>query len=366
MSCEVCSDMPRMAFGLCNPNHAAALLCALLPLCWRWRRCVWGGWALSVALVVALLATQSRTGLLVAGAEAVVWWMRKGGFHISDFKSHRLIAAVAVASVVVACWWMWPRLVLDGAILNRPRIWLAGLQLFAANPNGVGLGNSGAVASAFLLEGIPEVRTMISAHITLLAEFGWIVGWAWLALIGVVLCGFRTSPRVGIAFAGLVLSGCSSTIFDWPVLFDFAEQGGLGMMNWVLSWVMLVMFLAFGVWLVAGRMRRPHRGRPTVAVALAGVAVLWLRLAPVGNAPQVRDGYVIRGEAPRTLALYDESWKLKTVAQRVKGGAVLPVRGVAEFPRELDWGGIGKVMLFGACREWEHLAKGLPVECVEE
>ena len=112
--------------------------------------------------------------------------------------------------------------------------------------------------------------------------------------------------------------------------------------------------------------RRTRSVRPTIAVALAGVAVLWLRLAPVGNAPQVRDGYVIRGEAPRTLALHDETWKLKTVTQRMKGGAVLPVRGVVEFPRELDWSGIDKVVLFGDCREWKHLVKGLPVECVEE
>ena len=87
---------------------------------------------------------------------------------------------------------------------------------------------------------------------------------------------------------------------------------------------------------------------------------------PAGNAPQVRDGYVIRGEAPRTLALYDESWKLKTVAQRMNGGAVLPVRGMTRFPRELDWRGIDKVVLFGDCCEWEYLVKGLPVECVEE
>ena len=255
---------------------------------------------------------------------------------------------------------------LDGSILNRPKIWLAGLRLFAANPDGVGLGNSGAVASAFLLDGIPEVRTMISAHITLLAEFGWIVGWVWFAFIGLALYGVRESPRVGIAFAGLALAGCSSTIFDWPVLFDLAEQGGLGMANWVLSWVILVLFIGFGVWLVAGRMRRPHRGRPTIAVALAGVVVLGLRLLPAGNALQVRDGYVIRGTTPRTLALYDESWKLQTVIERVDGGVIAPVRGVTRFPRELDLGGIGKVMLFGDCCEWAYLVKDVPVEGVEE
>ena len=361
-------DFPRMAFGFANPNHAAAMICAMMPFCWAWRRARWVGWLLSAALVVALAATQSRTGLLVAGAEAVAWWWisRRGTAHpeCAPYRRRGLWIVLALTGVVL--WWMAPRMSLDGSILNRPRIWLAGLRLFAANPDGVGLGNSGAVASAFLLDGIPEIRTMISAHITLLAEFGWMVGWAWFAFIGLALCGVRESPRVGIAFAGLVLSGCSSTIFDWPVLFDLAEQGGLGMANWVLSWAMFVLFVGLGVWLIAGVGRRTRSVRPTVAVALAGAAVLGLRLVPVGNAPQVRDGYVIRGEAPRTLALYDESWKLKTVAQRVKGEAVLPVRGVAAFPRELDWSGIDKVVLFGDCREWKHLVEGLPVECEEE
>ena len=45
---------------------------------------------------------------------------------------------------------------------------------------------------------------------------------------------------------------------------------------------------------------------------------------------------------------------------------MLPVRGVAAFPREQDWGGINKVVLFGDCCEWKHLVKGLAVECVEE
>ena len=219
----------RLSFGFQNPNHAAAMLCAWLPVCFGWRRRGTVGSLLVFAVMTAIVLTQSRTGLLVAGVEAVAWWgLRKGGFHISGFKSHKPIMAGVVASVAIACWWMWPRLVLNGSVLNRPRIWLAGLRLFAANSNGVGLGNSGVIASAFLLDGIPEVRTMISAHITLLAEFGWIVGWAWFAFIGLALWGVRESPRVGVAFAGLALSACSSTIFDWAVLFDYAGQGGLG------------------------------------------------------------------------------------------------------------------------------------------
>ena len=181
--------MERVAYGFWNPNHTAAMICAVLPLCSGWRRARWVGWSLSAALAVALAATQSRTGLLVAGAEAVAWWWKREMSGDAGTRRPRPLKVLAFVGLIAlaAVWWMAPRMSLDGSILNRPKIWLAGLRLFAANPNGVGLGNSGAVASAFLLDGIPEIRTMISAHITLLAEFGWMVGWAWFAFIGLAL-----------------------------------------------------------------------------------------------------------------------------------------------------------------------------------
>ena len=262
----------------------------------------------------------------------------------------------------------------DDSILNRPRIWLAGLQLFAANPSGVGLGNSGAVASAFLLPDIPEIRTMISAHITLLTEFGWLVGFAWFAFIVLALFGVRQSPRICIAFSGLVVSGCSSTIFDWPVLFDISDFGGLGITNWILSWTMFLMFVVFGVYLSWKRLRccgalgttRPTMATMGMAMAASGLIVVSLLLVPKGNAPTVRDGYAFRGEAPRTLALYDDGWRLRTALPRVAGAAVLPVHAVSRFPHGIDLSSIDRVMLFGNCREWAHLVKGVPVVCVED
>ncbi len=261
----------RLSFGFHNPNHAAALVCALLPLCLGWRRATWVGRTLSAALFAAVLLTQSRTGLIVAALEGAAWWvMRRGrcGFQVSDLRSRmgfrgqgavsrsRPLArlgklAVVALAVVLSLWRLGPRLALDGSILNRPKIWLAGMRLFAANPDGVGLGNSGALASAFLLPGdVPEVRTLVSSHLTLLAECGWLVGWAYLAFLALALCGVRRSPRVGLAFAGLVLSACASTVFDWPVLFGCAAQGGLGGTNLALSWLTLALFAAFGVWLI--------------------------------------------------------------------------------------------------------------------
>ncbi len=281
---------------------------------------------------------------------------------------------LVLLGVAVAVWLMWPRLTIDDSILNRPKIWLAGLRLFAANPSGVGLGNSGAVASAFLVPDIPEIRTMINAHITLLAEFGWLVGLVWFAFILFALFGLRQSPRIGIAFAGLVVSGCSSTVFDWPVLFDASDFGGLGVTNWILSWTMLLLFVGMGFYLSSKRLRccgalgttSPTMVAAGMAMATSGLIVGSLLFVPKGEAPTVRNGYAFCGEAPRTLALYDGEWRLRTVLPRVGGAAVLPVHAVSHFPHDLDLSGVGKVMLFGNCREWSHLVKGVPVLCSED
>ena len=367
----VVDDVVRQGFGFANPNHAAAAICALFPFCWGWRgRWRWAGRLIGFALCVMLAMTHSRTGFVVLAIEAIAFSKCK----VESVKCKMAGWLVLFIAIAVAAWWMWPRLTIDDSILNRPRIWLAGLRLFAANPSGVGLGNSGAVASAFLLPDIPEIRTMINAHITLLAEFGWLVGLVWLFFILLALPGLRRSPRVGIAFAGLVVSGCSSTIFDWPVLFDASDFGGLGVANWVLSWMMFLIFVGMGAYLSLAHLRycgalgatRPTMGAAGMAMATSGLIVGSLLFVPKGNAPTVRNGYAFRGEAPRTLALYDDGWLLRTVLPRVGGAAVLPLHAVSRFPHDIDLSGVGKVMLFGNCREWSHLVKGVPVLCSED
>ena len=67
-------DVERLTFGFHNPNHAAALACALLPLCLGWRRAAWAGRSLAALLFVALLlfvgipipGTGAWTGTLAA------------------------------------------------------------------------------------------------------------------------------------------------------------------------------------------------------------------------------------------------------------------------------------------------------------
>ena len=219
-------DVVRCGFGFTNPNHAAALACAIVPLCWGWMRCVWLGRVLFVLLCVMLALTQSRTGLIVLVLEMSVWWilkLRNYNFGLPKRWVRYVFCAIIAGFMLL---WIAPRLSLDDSILNRPRIWFAGLQLFSANPSGVGLGNSGAIASAFLLPDVPEIRTMINAHITLLAEFGWVVGLVWFAFVAMALIALRSSLRIGIAFLSLLSSACASTIFDWAVLFDTAGYGG--------------------------------------------------------------------------------------------------------------------------------------------
>ena len=378
----VVDDVVRQGFGFANPNHAAAAICALFPFCWGWGSALgdcalplrvllqWAGRIAGVALCVMLAMTYSRTGMVVLAMEAIAMCKCK----VESVKCKMAALDLVLLGVAVAVWLMWPRLTIDDSILNRPKIWLAGLRLFAANPSGVGLGNSGAVASAFLVPDIPEIRTMINAHITLLAEFGWLVGLVWFAFILFALFGLRQSPRIGIAFAGLVVSGCSSTVFDWPVLFDASDFGGLGVTNWILSWTMLLLFVGMGFYLSSKRLRccgalgttSPTMVAAGMAMATSGLIVGSLLFVPKGEAPTVRNGCAFCGEAPRTLALYDGEWRLRTVLPRVGGAAVLPVHAVSHFPHDLDLSGVGKVMLFGNCREWSHLVKGVPVLCSED
>ena len=249
-----------------------------------------------------------------------------------------------------------------------------------------------------------------------LAEGGWLVGWAHFAFLALALCGLRRSPRVGLAFAGLVLSACASTVFDWPVLFDFAEQGGLGGTNWILSWLTFALFVAFGVWLVVKSATQTGRrgaggdgldridkidrivegGAPRLSnpanpvnpvrktpclpssvssvlnaagmpVLFAGALVLAARCVPPGDAPRVQGGYAASGAAPRALALYDDSWSLLAVRARAGADALLPVRPVTRFPRGLDLSSVRCVLLFGDCREWAYLVpKGISVTCMED
>lgn len=146
-----------------------------------------------------------------------------------------LLSGIAVLFLCAGIWGVLSRFTWDKAISNRPDIWLAGLKIYAANPMGVGLGNSGLIVSTFLLDGI-VCRTLVNSHLTLLAEGGLLVGFLWAGLIYYAPINGIRKPAVWYAFAGLTLSAFFASVFDWPVLFDFRTFGGLGMTNFLLSW----------------------------------------------------------------------------------------------------------------------------------
>ena len=354
----------RWGFGFHNPNHAAAAICAILPFLWGFglrvdgcglrvlRPVKWVGLVLSVALFGMLALTYSRTGFLVAAMEIIVWAMATR--RRSAVLLFLCLGGAALAGGMAA------RFVPDAAVMNRPEIWWAGLKLAAANPSGVGSGNSGLLVSTFLLDGI-EVRTLVNSHLTLFAEQGWIVGCIWMAFLAVALAGgWRRYPRLWIAFAGLTVSAFASSVFDWHVLFDFTSHGGLGMLNFLFSWALFASFLVVGAVLAldvadggafaSGRWWSDLAKRLFVALAAAVAAMMIRHFVPVMGVPKVRDGLVVQYGREMPLVLHDATWTMKAVLPYLENGyciAIAPGYVETEMQPESVW-------LFGMVAESAH------------
>ena len=310
------NGLVRHGFGFYNPNHAAALVCAAFPFLWGWRRRAWLGRLLSAALLVPLALTYSRTGAVVLFLEGAAFVALRGGRGW-----RRALAAGALALAVMGSVGLLGRFAPDAAVGNRPRIWRAGLALCAANPGGVGLGGSGALVSAFLLDGI-RCRTLVNAHLTLLAEQGAAAGFAWFLLLSAALLGGRGHPVAWCSVAGLAISGCFSTVFDGGVLFDGRDYGGTTAANFALSWATILLYLALCVWLVANASRRDWF---VAAGASAFLAVALPRFFSDSNAPRVRDGCVVSAGPDTPLVLYDRSWEPRTILPYLSEGYILPL-----------------------------------------
>lgn len=150
-------------------------------------------------------------------------------------------------------------------------------RAFRRQPVGRGVRELGALASSFLLPAGVEVRTLVNSHLTLLVEMGWPCGCAWLAFVASALACGRALPRTWIAFGGLALSACASSVFDWHVLFSADGMAGCGWLNRGLFWLLLAGFLSLGLLLLA-RGFRPLRALCAtggVLVAAAAVTCLW-------------------------------------------------------------------------------------------
>ena len=326
----------RQGFGFYNPNHAAALICAIFPFLWGWKKYAWIGWILTFLLTVPLVMTYSRTGVLVLGFELAAY------FIISKTKNWKLIAAIAgIILLILFIGGIFGRFALDKAVTNRPEIWLAGLKLYAANPLGIGLSNSGMIISNFMLENI-QCRTLVNSHLTLLAEFGMIAGFFWFSFIFYALFTGIKKPRTWCTVAGLAISAISASIFDWDLLSDFQNFGELPLLNFVLSWLMLLLFLALTLYLLWGKINLKRLG---IAVGCAILCVILPFCLWEADTPKVKSNIVYTSpDAP--LVLYDEEWNLKSLLPYCKDGYQIPLQpGLVKIKTE-------KVILFGNAAEY--------------
>ena len=324
----------RWGFGFCNPNHAVAAICAILPFLWGWRRWAWVGWFISVVLLIPLSLTYSRTGFAVAAIEAFMWALLSGR-RKAAFAFAVVLATVAVAGGVAM------RFHPDAAAMNRLSIWWTGLKLSAANPAGVGMGNSGLLASAFMLDGI-ECRTLVNSHLTLLAELGLIVGGAWLAFVLSGIFGGVGRLRTWCAFAGLSLSAFASSVFDWHVLLGVVDVHSYS--NLLLSWVLFVLYVGCGLRLV---LRPWPLCRMLSVLSIVVLIVLLLPFIQTTNVPVVHDGFIVKKGTSMPFVFRDDTWSIRAVLPYLDDGYRIKITpGCSDIQANVE-----SVMLFGAVAE---------------
>ena len=359
--------MVRWGFGFYNPNHAAALFAALLPF-------LWGAWEkfprpacripVTVATLLAFAAlalTFSRTGAAVAVLELALYFgCRKTAS--GEWKRGALLLGLLFLAFLAAG--ALARFTLDRAVTNRLAIWYAGAALFTANPLGVGHGNSGVIATAFLLPPRIVCRTLVNSHLTLLAEYGVIAGFLWFGALFYALLNGSRHPAARTALIGLAVSAFSCSVFDWGILFDFHGAGGLPRLNQCLSWGVLMLYLGLIVFLSLGRFRPKRAG---IAAGAAAAAMLLspavLLLAPA-DAPQVVAGEFLRLPGPAdSLALYDGTFSLRECADLLPDGGVLPIRS-AELRADVPFPDSSEVILFGECAHFAPRYPGAAVTLV--
>lgn len=305
----------RQGFGFYNPNHAAALFCSIFPFLWDWKKYAWIGWFLTLLLAIFLVMTYSRTGVLVLAFELAMY------FTLSKNKNWKLIAAIISGILLILLiGGILGRFTLDKAVTNRPAIWLAGLKLYAANPLGVGLSNSGMIVSSLMLENI-QCRTLVNSHLTLLAEFGIIAGFFWFSFIFYALFSGIKKPRTWCAVAGLAISAISASIFDWDLLSDFQNYGELPLLNFVLSWLLFFIFLTLTVYLLWDKIKLKRLG---IAIGCAISSIILPFCLWRSDTPKVKSDMVYTSSnAP--LVLYDEEWELNSLLPYCKSGYQIPL-----------------------------------------
>lgn len=363
----------RYGFGFYNPNHAAALICAMLPFVWLlflqpqfWKKLF--GFLLSATLVCALAMTYSRAGIVVLALESVVFL---AGTRLKSWKPFAVLGVVVVGAAVVLG--VSERFALDASASNRLQIWQAGFSIFAANPFGVGLGNSGKIATAFLLPDGINCRTLVNSHLTLLCEYGISIGALWLtfsvyAVLGVLNTPSRLKIAAVIAFCGLAVSAVFASVFDFEVLFYPQRFGHFTTLNVLMQWVNFVAFLALGAYLCLGKLS-PKR----FAVSFGISCVVFLGLFTIGETlPQSPKYQQIDGiefvwfpeNTPQRLVLFDDNYTLKSAWDFITSHGIDKDCAIALQPfcgESLPNASAKEYILFGNCSDFANTTN---VHCV--
>ena len=371
----------RHGFGFYNPNHAAAFLNVLIVFAYGafgfserirpkiLRRAAKTAILLGgICLVLALVATYSRAGILVF-LLCMSFLLAKGK------KKSRGVILSGTVIVVFFCilFGLHRRFMMDDSVLHRLDIWLAGFRLLRANFwNGVGFGNSGLVASVWMLPSGIECRTLVNAPLTLLVENGWRFGLFWIPPVLYALFHGYSKSIPWCAFAGLLLSSSVSSVFDFGVLLDFRDFGSMGIGNFLLSWLLFLVFLTMAIILVRGCFS------PRAAVLATGTTVFIFLcfgvIPPDLKTPIMIDRLAIIGCQTNTVVYHDGSKPLRQIVSRLSedvfpripysvSGYQIPLDGSLDVPTMSAKSDL--TILCGACVEFSERMDGNPIIVVD-
>ena len=227
----------RWAFGMDNPNKAAAilafLLLLLLALAVRTRNglCRWCSSAVGALVGYCLIHTFSRGGLVAFLVGAFVLLV---GLRDSLFNGRRWLPILMVACVLagVAVWIGFAGRVAgsspgdDASVGNRLAIWRNVPSMMVDAPGGWGHGSAGDAFMSWYqpLERHERYRTLVNSHFTWLVEFGWVGRFAlvcaWMLAFGFGILRWkeRGDPLPLAVWAGFATAAFFSSVAeDWRV-----------------------------------------------------------------------------------------------------------------------------------------------------
>ena len=302
--------------------------------------------------------------VVLAMEAAVLWRGALGSAHPTSVRGRRWNAVPTIWGIIltvclacVAAWWMWPRLVLEAEDL------VGGAEVVRGESNGRGVRKLRRDSERVHAAGRDYSADACQLASDVARRNGHVCRWR-------VACVHMR--RTWVAFAGLAVSAFSASVFDWHVLFDFAEKGGYGVVNFALAWGLFGAFVVMGVAMIGAGVfgnninnlgqHVMERGltSPRRIVVRAGMMCASILVALVASVllarrdamPKVEGEYVVCGRrwnaVPTRLCVYrDEGWSLKSVAKRFPDGARFCVRPGVPENAEDD----GEVWLFGDAAE---------------